>query len=215
MYERVPVTGIRESYRVVEGPRTVVMPLIMGALMAGLIVFYFKGKSDPVPAAEVTIVSTEAATTPDTGDAPNLVSVPIATPTAPARDLPVLTRADVGEKDFTSWMSPLALETYLRQKNRGYQGNFWSRGNWIRAIEGRWHEGAREVRIALGTMAVPGQIEWAYRIDMTEIAFAEELARKGNEGYSLAQSQAHRHPDGTKRYQAVWQKDNVKRAKGR
>lgn len=213
MYERVPITGIRESHRLVEGPRTVVMPILIACLLAGLIVFYFQGEprvgGDLADAEKPAITpATEAVPAINT---PNLVSAPLVTPTNATRELPIISRPDVPEKEFTPWMSPLALDTYLRQKNRGYQGNFWSRGNWIRAIEGRWTQGSREVRIALGVMAVPGQIEWAYRINLTEIAFAEELARKGNEGYTLAQSQAYRHPDGNKRYQAVWQKDNPKR----
>lgn len=217
MYERVPITGIRESHRIVEGPRTLVMPLLITCLLAGLVVFYFQGEPRP---RDVTVESAAPATIPareavPPTNTPNLVSVPLATPTTAPRELPLLARADVNENEFTPWMSPLALDTYLRQKNRGHQGNFWARGNWIRAIEGRWHQGNREVRIALGVMAVPGQVEWAYRINLTEIAFAEELARKGTEGYALAQSQAYRHPDGTKRYQAVWQRDNPKRGSRR
>ena len=103
-------------------------------------------------------------------------------------------------------MSSLALGTYIRQKNRGYQGSFWSRGNWIRAIEGRWHEGSHEFRISLGTMSHPGEVQWQYRLDLTKIAFGEELARMSDKGYKLTQSQAYRHPDGTPRYQAVWQR---------
>ncbi len=214
MYERVPITGIRESHRFVEGPRTVVMPLLITTLLAGLIGFYFHGEPrSPISMASAALPDSQAAEAKaPTTSAPNQVSVPLAAPNAPQRDLPIVARADVPEKDFTSWMSPQALDSYLRQKNRGYQGNFWSRGNWIRAIEGRWHEGTREIRIALGTMTERGRIEWAYRINLTEIAFAEELARKGNEGFILAQSQAYRHPDGTKRYQAVWQKEDPKQA---
>src|SRR5690606_23356282 len=118
---------------------------------------------------------------------------------------PLLASPAVSEKDFTPWMSPLALDTYLRQKNRGQRGSLWSRGNWIRAIEGRWHEGGREFRIVLGTMARPGEIGWQYRLDLTGTAFAEESARLGSEGFTLIQSQAYRHPDSSLRYQAVWQ----------
>lgn len=208
MYERVPITGIRESLRIVEGPRTIIMPVLILAILTGLIVFYFRSEPRLEVGSDESAVATAAAPAAraETPNTPNLVSVPVAAPAAPVRELPIVTRAEIKEKEFTSWMSPLALDTYLRQKNRGYRGNYWSQGNWIRAIEGRWREGAQEFRIALGTMGKRGEIEWGYRINMTDITFAEELAHKGNDGYTLAQSQAFRHPDGKKRYQAVWQR---------
>lgn len=182
------------------------MPLLIATLLGGMVWFYFKNDSlrknpatsESPPATPPEIVSTEA---------PGQVPVPEASQvTTPAvAPLPLVTRSDLREADFTPWMSSLALETYIRQKNRGHRDSFWSRGNWIRGIECRWHEGAREVRIALGTMSRPGQIDWQYRLDMTGITYTEELGRWKEKGYSLVQSQAYRHPDGSRRYQAVWQ----------
>jgi hypothetical protein len=185
------------------------MPLLILALLAGLGIFYFKGKADPTidrrsvaeaPAPVVAVPASPTAMAPT-----ELASLPAAAPAPEPHEPPIVTRDDVAEKDYTPWMSSLALETYFRQKNRGYKDSFWARGNWIRAIEGRWHEGTREYRIALGTMSRPGEIQWQYRLDMTEISFAEELAILGAKDFVLVQSQAYRYADGTTRYQAVWQ----------
>jgi hypothetical protein len=209
VHERLPISGIRESYHPVEESRTVVMPALILALLAGLVLFYLKGHPAPSAAgplaATVTSPGTDPAPVVEPSDPPASVApVPRIEPVRP----PLLTRAGLSENEFTPWMSSLALDTYLRQKNRGYQGSYWSRGHWIRAIEGRWHEGAREFRIALGKMERPGEVQWHYRIDLTEMAFAEELARMSAKEYQLAQSQAYRHPDGSMRYQAVWQREN-------
>jgi len=185
------------------------MPLLILALLAALGVFYFKGKEDPTidrrSMAEAPSQVVAEPVAPTAKASTELVSLPAATPAREHREPPIVTRDDVAEKDYTPWMSSLALETYFRQKNRGYKGSFWARGNWIRAIEGRWHEGTREYRIALGTMNRPGEIQWQYRLDMTEISFAEELAKLAEKDFVLVQSQAYRFADGTKRYQAVWQ----------
>lgn len=183
------------------------MPLLILSLFAALAIFYFKGKEDPTldrraiatspaPAAVELLAPTAMASA-------GLVS--LASPDSVTQEPPILTRTDVGEKDFTPWMSSVALESFFRQKNGGYKGSFWGRGNWIRAIEGRWREGAKEFRIALGLMSRPGELQWQYRLDMTEISFVEELAKAGEKGFTLTQSQAYRHSDGTRRYQAVWQ----------
>ncbi|MCB1207379.1 MAG: hypothetical protein KDN18_24215 [Verrucomicrobiae bacterium] len=181
------------------------MPLLIASLLGAMTAFYFRTNESQSPAADPDPIDTVADAAPVTApevDHPE-GQVPPSTPAA--KTLPLVKQDDLEEADFTPWMSTLALETYIRQKNRGYRDSFWSRGNWIRGVECRWHEGAREVRIALGTMSRPGQIGWQYRLDMTSITFAEELERWSQKGYTLIQSQAYRHPDGSRRYQAVWQ----------
>ena len=183
------------------------MPLLILAILAGLAAFYFQGMpvtTDPAQ-PQVAAVATAATTPPDAAAPapPAVVENHAPAPETP----PIVVRTDLVESDFTPWMSNLALDTYLRQKNRGYQGSYWARGNWIRAIEGRWHGGTREFRIALGKMERPGEVQWQYRVDLTEIAFAEELVRMSAKEFQLAQSQAYRHPDGSMRYQAVWQRE--------
>lgn len=47
MYDPLPISGIRESHRFVEGPRTILLPLCILTLLAGLTVFYFNGSTAP------------------------------------------------------------------------------------------------------------------------------------------------------------------------
>lgn len=227
MHER-HITCIRESYRPARRSGTVTMPLLMAAILVALSVFYFKGRPSPpeetstadapaaiaeafvpevVEEAETKVIADVEAPEPPPTVSPVAPSVaePIPVPDPSPREVE---RPGLSESDFTPWMTPLVLDTYIRQKNRGHRGGFWTRGNWIRAIEGRWREGEREFRIALGTMDRPGEIDWNYRLDLTEAAFAEALTRFGSQGYALVQSQAYRHPDGALRYQAVWQRDD-------
>lgn len=210
MHELLPISGIRESYRLGSAPRTVAMPLLIAAIAGGLVWFVvvaWDGPGGPTVPAEASLVAavgpsdrgTEAAT--PTGLAP---TEPSASPENGGDSVPLLAPRDVGETDYTPWLSPLALDTYLRQRNPGHGGSYWSRGDWIRAVEGRWRDGAREYRIALGTMSRVGEIRWRYRLDLTETAFAEELARHSSEGFALRQSQAYALPDASRRYQAVW-----------
>lgn len=215
VYERYPISGIKQSYRPVPGTKTVVMPLLIAALGIGMVVFYFKGKAPgkateaSTPAPTVTKRLPEKAILPDPIKA---ISIEPGTETAamsPAaeKSLPIITNEGVAENDFTLWMSPLALDTFIRQRNRGFEKTYWERGHWIKAVEGRWGNGAHEFRIAIAKMPDEARLHWYYRIDQTEREFSETLQRLEKEGYSLAQSHAYDHPDGSKRYQGVWQKE--------
>ena len=125
----------------------------------------------------------------------------------PQGELPLVSNDRVSESDFTPWMSPLALDTYIRQKNRGFEESFWVRGNWILAIEGRWQTDHHEFRIVHDTIPDRTRFEWYYRIDQTEGEYRDTLSRLRREGYHLVQSQAYERPDQTKRYQAVWHRE--------
>lgn len=223
VYERYPISGIKQSYRPVPGTKTVVMPLLIAALGIGMVVFYFNGRPPmEVPQAATPLISTatapahsvvtpvpekgilpEPVKAPGTGDTTTTAEVP---PSA-AKTLPLVTREGVADRDFTPWMSPLALDTFIRQRNRGFTKTYWERGHCIEAVEGRWENGAHEFRIAIDMLHDQNRFQWYYRIDQTEAIFAETLDRLEKEGYTLAQSHAYDHPDGTKRYQGVWQRE--------
>lgn len=130
---------------------------------------------------------------------------------APEKDssgtLPLVHAAGIEEREFTPWMSPLALDTYIRKKNSGYEATFWERGNWIRAVEGRWRDNTHEFRIVIGKNPDPERYGWYYRIDQTEEEFSQSIRLREQEGFSLVQSDVYERPDGTKRYQGVWQRE--------
>lgn len=187
------------------------MPLLIAVLGFGLVTFYVKTK--PVEAVpDQALVDADAPVEGAAQIIQPILEVPRAIPVtmieneAASPSLPLLDRDGVTGEDFTPWMSPLALDTYIRQKNRGFEKNFWERGHWIKAVEGRWNNGSHEFRIAFAANPDPERIQWHYRIDQTEAQFAEALSRLRGEGYTLAQSHAYDHPDGSKRFQGVWQR---------
>lgn len=218
MYERYPISGIKESYSHVQGTKTVVMPVLIAALLVALVAFYFTGEP---PAPLVAQQSPEAPPTalnltpalPGTGSvetASFVLPAPapetpaeLPAPALPANGLPLVSNEAVSEPDLTPWMSPLSLDTYIRQKNRGFRESFWDRGHWIEAIEGRWHEGRRQFRIAFDTIPDRERFQWYCRIDQTEAEYRDTLSRLRREGYTLVQGQVYERPDKTKRYQGV------------
>ncbi len=187
------------------------MPLIIAAVGIGLVTFYVKTKPeitqpDP-PVAEIDAPEIPAASiNQPVNEIPRAIPVTMVEDGNPSPSLPLLQREGVTAADFTPWMSPLALDTYIRQKNRGFEKTFWERGHWIKAVEGRWNNGTHEFRIAFAANPDPDRIQWYYRIDQTEAQFSETINRLRNEGYTLAQSHAYDHPDGGKRFQGVWQR---------
>ncbi len=187
------------------------MPLIIAAVGIGLVTFYVRTKPETAQ-ADAAIAEIQIPEKPPVSINQPVNEVPRAIPVTMVEDgalspsLPLLQRDGVTSEDFTSWMSPLALDTYIRQKNRGFEKTFWERGHWIKAVEGRWNNGAHEFRIAFAANPDPERIQWYYRIDQTEAQFTETLNRLRNEGYTLAQSHAYVLPDGSRRFQGVWQR---------
>ena len=219
MHERYPISGIKQSYRPVPGTKTVVIPVLIGALGIGMLAFYFTGKPSvevtPATALATAPVQTVATPLPEKAIFPEPVKTPgiegttasATVPLAVEKTLPLVARGGVADRDFTPWMSPLVIDTFIRQRNRGFTKTYWERGHWIKAIEGRWENGAHEFRIAIDSEPDPERPQWYYRIDQTETEFSETLDRLQREGYTLAQSHAYDRPDGTKRYQGVWQRE--------
>lgn len=220
VYERYPISGIKQSYRPHSGTRTVVIPVLITALGIGMVIFYFKGKPPLVKAATVETpgiavkletpgIAAKTGPLPisPVGAEPGAKTTVLPESKSAGVSLPLLTRTDIADSDFTLWMSPLALDTYIRQKNRGFEQTFWERGHWIKAVEGRWEKGGHEFRIAFAANPDPDRLQWYYRIDQTESEFSEALRRFQNDGYTLVQSHAYDHPDGTKRFQGVWQRE--------
>jgi len=211
-----PIFGLNESYRPMPENRTVVMPLLIAAVAAALVAFYVRtrpgsGTKEVAEIAPVASVVTGESSIGAPGSAAG-PSQPPAVVSAPA--VPILKPAELAGSDFTPWMSPLALDTYIRAKNRGNRGNFWEQGHWIRAVEGRWHGDSHEFRIAIGTFAEGERFRWYYRIDMAEAEFVETRGRLEAEGYRLFQSHSYSRPDRTKRFQAVWRKEPGPAASG-
>ncbi|MEM7602228.1 MAG: hypothetical protein AAF357_12530, partial [Verrucomicrobiota bacterium] len=109
--------------------------------------------------------------------------------------------------EFTSWMTPLALDTYIRHKNRGYSESFWQRGHWITAVEGRWTDDGHEFRIALDKIPDLNQWQWQYRVNQSTGQFANASRDFADQGFKLVHSQTFTDPNGKTKFQAVWQRE--------
>lgn len=213
MRDRYPITGITQSYRSEKEVRTLVMPVLIFAVLAGLGAFYFLGKGDPSNTTDS--LAENVPTSPE--DAPPIVALPVTeslSPTDSSSDLePVAlvlpgdgTRGEPNSGGFTPWMSPLALDTYIRTKNAGFSESFWKRGHWITAVEGRWVDGTHEFRISYGKIPDRNTWQWQYRVNQKPEEFSRTALELRAQGFKMVQSQSFDHPDSTKRFQAVWQK---------
>lgn len=179
------------------------MPILIVLVLGGLVTFFLLSR----PGKTLDRITSRA---PE--EEPALRAVPVAEAPAPdpsnpespakgASRIPLHSSAG----SFTPWMTPVALDTYIRQLNGPHEESFWKRGHWICAVEGRWREGGHEFRIVYEKM--PGDAwAWRYRANRTRRAFLAEDLRLRTEGFRLVQEQAFLHPDGSERVQGVWRR---------
>lgn len=219
--DRLPITSIRESYETPRGRGSaVLLPLLIGTILAAMALFYlhfWQGKEEKATAAgsdaQMTATSMVSSTAgpstvkpSDPSDAIASAAIepePLVAPDSPPPPLPAVTEAD-----FTPWMSSLSLRTYILQKNYGHNEDFWQRGHWMRAVEGRWRGGDAEFRIAIGTMKHRDEFQWQHAMNLSESEFYKEDAHYRQQGYRLIQSQIWQMPNGSTRHQAVWRRES-------
>ncbi len=218
MRDRYPISGIKQSYRVTPERRTVIIPIAITLLLGGLIAFFFFGKTPPEMIPEEIVSGVEIGAGDNPGakvgnereiEAPSLAArseLEVSPLLEEQAGTPSATRSS-SLTLFTRWMSPLALDSYIRQKNAGFEQTFWKRGHWITAVEGRWEDGTHEFRIAYERIPNPSSWQWQYRANQTPEEFHKNAFELRSKGFALVQSQSFDHPDRQKRYQAVWQKE--------
>ena len=109
---------------------------------------------------------------------------------------------------FTPWMRPQVFSAHLqeRETKREDGKNFWARGHWITAVEGRWREGAPEYRIKIGDTPVDRRHWWYWWFNQSPEDFNRHLHRLSDDGFTLVYSNSFRWPDGSVRYSGVWHK---------
>lgn len=211
-----PISGIKRSYRHTPETRTIVMPILIGLVLAGMGVFYFQtrpgGPEETEDSSSETFSETAGMDIPTTltgSEEESLVrAMPIASE-APAKPSATSERAagpPSGSDGFTAWMSPLALDTYIRQQNGGHDDDFWERGHWITAVEGRWQSGEHQFRIAYEEIPDMDSLQWQYRANQSFEQFTGQIEELARRGYRLVQSQFFEHPEEGLRYQGVWRR---------
>lgn len=226
MYEKYPISGIKQTYRRQNEVRTVAMPLLIGILLLGLALFFFKSKPTAPEGEEPIVSNVEENTVPAPEDAPEKDLGTDETEeksdsqiqALPVESVPVSSIHSKGESSlvalsqpkapaFTEWMSPSDLDFFIRSQNEGHEQSFWQRGHWITAVEGRWESENHEFRISYEKMPSPDSWEWQYRVDQSKDEFVENIQSYSSNGFTLVQSNSYQRPDGSQRFQAVWKRD--------
>jgi hypothetical protein len=114
--------------------------------------------------------------------------------------------ADAG---FTPWMSHGELDTFLAQFDTNPPGghpNYWDRGHWINAVEGRWHDGIPQYRIRYGPVPSHKGLWWYWYLNQDQESFSSHVHEMADQGFTLLDPNSFSRPDDTRRYQGVWHK---------
>jgi hypothetical protein len=111
-------------------------------------------------------------------------------------------------RDFTPWMSEADLAVHLKNFDvmKPAGADPWEKTHWITAAEGRWHDGTAQYRIRYADAPKETQFVWSWFINMDQGSFSEKIQDYSKNGFKLVYHNVYRLPDGTPRYQGVWQK---------
>lgn len=198
------------------------MPMLIVFLIAAMAIFFVKSKPTESAKPQEMVSVKEEVLSPES-EAPSgvkdfdpssdiegtesEVEVDVTPNEEAAQGINTVSAPPESTGEFTAWMSPLALDTYIRLKNEGYSESFWQRGHWITAVEGRWANGSHEFRIALDRVPDLNRWQWQYRVNQSTSDFANASKNFAERGFQLVQTQTFTDPDGTTKIQAVWQRD--------
>lgn len=220
MKKKIRLTGLMDSYLEVREPRySIVFPVLIGLVLLGLVIFFFRSKEDPAQRIADEDPLQNAA--PAFEELPRLDPVMIPPPVAGETKTESETKIEPAvaaanseaslfpDKDFTYWMSPSDLNATIQLLNSGHDRGFWERGHWIKAVEGRWHDGNHEFRIAYEKMPSATAFQWQYRANQTQEQFTRLIDDFSRRGFKLIQSNSFRRPDQTLRFQGVWKKSDA------
>jgi hypothetical protein len=129
--------------------------------------------------------------------------------------LAVLTVAvSMKNRGFTKWMTYEEMDAFWKPlEAKGDDGrNYWDRGHWLTAVEGRWHDGRPQFRLRVD--GVPGERPsgWWWWFNQDEASMNRHIHEYSDKHCTLVSFNVFEWPDGTKRYSGVWHKRN--KAKG-
>jgi hypothetical protein len=109
-----------------------------------------------------------------------------------------------GDDSFSGWMAKRDLDSYFEILNKGdTSSNYFDKGHWISAVEGRWNGHEVEYRVIIeDTPDVP--FKWWWWFNQKHRNFVAIMKKYEKEGASLIRAQSFAMPDGTVLYQSVW-----------
>lgn len=109
--------------------------------------------------------------------------------------------------NWTPWLSHPELDRFLSQFDTnppGHHPNYWDKGHWITAVEGRWANNRIEYRIAYGPVPPHSHFGWYWWINQRQDTFQKRAANYAAHGFTLEHSNFFTRPTGEQRYQGVW-----------
>ena len=117
----------------------------------------------------------------------------------------LLSSISVADDDnFSGWMKKRDLDSYFEILNKGdTKSNYFDKGHWIRAVEGRWNGYEVEYRVIIAD-SPDAPFEWWWWINQKHRDFAEKMKQYEKMGATLIDAQSFLMPDGTALYQGVW-----------
>jgi hypothetical protein len=104
----------------------------------------------------------------------------------------------LGDYGYSRWMYASEFLSLLKDHDEN--------GTWFTAVEGRWRNGSWQMRIREEPVPKDKKFSWTWSYNITESAFFARLGELSAKGFTLVQCQFYSWPEGTKMYQAVWQK---------
>ena len=110
---------------------------------------------------------------------------------------------------FTPWMPLEELNHWQTQFDTtppGGHPNYWDKGHWMTAVEGRWHEGIPQYRVRYGPVPDGYDTAWYWYINQDQASFTAHINQLEDDGFVLVDPNSFLRPDDTRRYQGVWHK---------
>jgi serine/threonine protein kinase len=98
---------------------------------------------------------------------------------------------------FTDWMNYAQIDQHLKA---GKDKRLWFTG-----VEGRGYEGVPQFRLREEPLPTPRHIWWWW-FNQDAQSMNKRIHEYSDQGYRLVYFQSFKWPDGTKRYQGIWQK---------
>ena len=119
------------------------------------------------------------------------------------------TRVENPGAEFTPWMDKSQMDAFMTELDGAKPGgkNFWDRGHWILAVEGRWQDGKPEHRIRYGAIPKGKRgILWYWWMNCNQEEWDGHVERYADAGLTLTHWTSYTRPDGRKIYDGVWHK---------
>lgn len=111
-------------------------------------------------------------------------------------------------RGFSPWMTYREMDAFLQPlEAKDETGkNFWAKGHWVTAVEGRWAEGRPQFRVKIGPVPSNRKHAWYWWFNQDQTSYNKHIHRLSDQGFVLVSHNTFTWPDGTVRYSGVWHK---------